>query len=451
MCTNPKRIFNRAKYHQPGLMKVQMDVPCGCCAECMEAKQLEWNIRSNAEYEYCRSRGGYTYFETLTYNQDCLPFFDGKQCFNKKDVQDFLKRLRQSIFRATGLKSPFKYFYVSEYGHQYKRPHYHILFFVDDPSLKYYDLHRFVHECWWYGNTDLRNMVFPSNGIVKTEDCCRYVSKYVTKPDEYVVKLIDCLSKQYDLKTVRDHFKPFHHQSTGFGSCLFEDVHQLKHIMHMQCVFRDRLCPLPMYYIRKQFYQLETFPDGSQSWKLNDLGCYFVIQKKYHMYEDYTEKLHNFLAALPQYLTINHVFKSVQTYLNGLKDVDYTGETIKYDSVSDILSFVSQFSDKFVSDFAFSHYFESGFVKDTGNCSIFNNLVYANEKNYVKLDLYSQEGRETRPMLSSMCDAKLSLKYKRFDALYKVIRAAIGSLDTSFYRKKEKMNRLYKHYTYACN
>lgn len=65
------------------------------------------------------------------------------QILVKKDMQDWLKRLRQNI-------RPFKirYFLVGEYGGETQRPHYHVILFNFPLDL---DLDRVLTETWTFG------------------------------------------------------------------------------------------------------------------------------------------------------------------------------------------------------------------------------------------------------------------------------------------------------------
>lgn len=95
-------------------------VPCGKCRICLEQKSKEWEFRCSAE---TLTSGCTPYFVTLTYNDENKPTYG----LDKKDVQDFLKRLRINIVRS-GVMPQFKYFAVGEYGSKTHRPHYHLIF-----------------------------------------------------------------------------------------------------------------------------------------------------------------------------------------------------------------------------------------------------------------------------------------------------------------------------------
>lgn len=134
-------------------------VPCGKCFECIKQRvnqlvsrmQLELNKHSN-----------FGFFITLTYSDENLPLIRSPNSdvllpsVNKKDIQDFLKRLRINLVRAGYDVSNFKYFYISEYGFSNtnnKRPHYHLSVFFDLMAVnEFYDV---VAKSWKLGNFTL--------------------------------------------------------------------------------------------------------------------------------------------------------------------------------------------------------------------------------------------------------------------------------------------------------
>lgn len=97
-----------------------MHVPCGKCLACRINKRREWTLRLCHEEVFSDS----AFFVTLTYDEDHVPIDDnGNYGVYKKDVQDFMKRLRSD---NEGVK--IRYFCNSEYGEK-GRPHYHMLLF----------------------------------------------------------------------------------------------------------------------------------------------------------------------------------------------------------------------------------------------------------------------------------------------------------------------------------
>ena len=129
MCLSPRYITNRS-LHWDLFQPLKLQVPCGKCEECKRSNRSDWFVRSY--YEWQKSQNS-TFFYTLTYNNDNLPKFAGIACFRKKDLQDFLKRLR---FRLDKYNVKLKYLITCEYGELRNRSHYHALFFALIPTMK---------------------------------------------------------------------------------------------------------------------------------------------------------------------------------------------------------------------------------------------------------------------------------------------------------------------------
>lgn len=168
----------------------RISVPCGHCESCVYSTAQEWRVRLDEEMSVSLN----AVFITLTYNDDSLPFsvgsrFDGERvvcpCVSKKDVQDFLKRIRwhfQDKYAYKGMR----YFIVSEYGPSTLRPHYHgILFNIpgfDPRSQKsLVEVSRLIAEKW-------------DNGFVKVDvvnpERIGYVTKYICSTTELPCELV---------------------------------------------------------------------------------------------------------------------------------------------------------------------------------------------------------------------------------------------------------------------
>jgi hypothetical protein len=136
VCTHPLTLEIEGKLQ---------NVPCGQCISCRLQKSLEWGARCIHEAQMYENN----YFLTLTYNNSSLP---KDLSINKKDLQLFLKKLRNKV------NEPIRFYASGEYGlvcnncglskpNCYKkgcnyfveaigRPHYHIIIF----NLKIPDL-----------------------------------------------------------------------------------------------------------------------------------------------------------------------------------------------------------------------------------------------------------------------------------------------------------------------
>ena len=153
-----------------------INVPCGKCIECSDAKRNDLFVRASFEYKSMLKAGGIAYFVTLTYANNCLPTFNHRPCFNREDVTNFLRRLRARHFKfCKKFKHNYhgiRYFVTSEYGHETHRPHYHMVIFCYHPINEYL-IPYLVRSTWHYGIVDVQSL--QSNiGI-------HYVSKYAGK------------------------------------------------------------------------------------------------------------------------------------------------------------------------------------------------------------------------------------------------------------------------------
>lgn len=110
----------------------------------------------------------YSSFLTLTYSDQHLPEYSS---LKKKDLQDFLKRLRHHFPR-----SMIRYFFSGEYGTKSGRPHYHgVLFGIPPTALQ-------------HGSKALTSGPLPAAWKIGFTTCspltrgrASYVAKYTTK------------------------------------------------------------------------------------------------------------------------------------------------------------------------------------------------------------------------------------------------------------------------------
>lgn len=167
-CLYPIKVENKRYGIDPSAYQFNV-VPCGRCEACLRRRQQEWLVRLIKHQE----KSWYSCFVTLTYDDEHLP--EGMNV-NKKDVQDYHKRLRALLGEERSKE--FKYYLVSEYGSDTLRPHYHAVYFgVDQRDADT------IQRAW-------------QNGFVKvdavTEGRIAYVTGYVieklfTPPDRIPV------------------------------------------------------------------------------------------------------------------------------------------------------------------------------------------------------------------------------------------------------------------------
>jgi len=143
-------------------------VPCGRCVGCKLDRARHWAIRCMHEAQMHEDNC----FVTLTYRDEHLP--PGRTLV-KKDVQDFMKRLRERVGAV-------RYLYCGEYGTKLGRPHYHLLLFGFRPTdLKTWKVsgsgHRLCNselldDTWGKGFVVIGDVSFESSA---------YVARYITK------------------------------------------------------------------------------------------------------------------------------------------------------------------------------------------------------------------------------------------------------------------------------
>lgn len=136
-----QKSHNKAKFY-PRKGYYSIEVPCGHCLGCRLDHADTWATRISIEAKNWQKNC----FITLTYNNPNLP---KNGTLVKKDIQDFLKRLRyyhkgwESWDNPKNSKreAPIRYFCCGEYGPKGGRPHYHMALFNYRPDdLKFYKL-----------------------------------------------------------------------------------------------------------------------------------------------------------------------------------------------------------------------------------------------------------------------------------------------------------------------
>lgn len=162
MCFSPLIIRRKVSRFSQGVMQ---PVPCGSCDDCRISKIKEWSFRIRKEAEVSTS----AFFITLTYSEKDVPINDkGYRTLLKKDVQDFMKRLRHY---EKGNKI-IKYYFVGEYGtRRTKRPHYHAIIFNVVDSNNFF-------KAWTKGIIDVSEIDLTKEATKPVG----YVIKYISKP-----------------------------------------------------------------------------------------------------------------------------------------------------------------------------------------------------------------------------------------------------------------------------
>lgn len=172
----------------------KIEIPCGHCLGCRLDHASMWATRITMEAKQWKK----CCFVTLTYNNETkedgspknLPIKNGKMTLKKKDLQDFLKRLRyyhegeeQWENPKNGkIEKPIRYFACGEYGDKNGRPHYHIALFNFEPKdLKLYRTNR--HNNPIFKSKELKK-IWGKGFIVVEElnfETASYIARYVQK------------------------------------------------------------------------------------------------------------------------------------------------------------------------------------------------------------------------------------------------------------------------------
>lgn len=149
MCVSPitiKRDYRRTTPEVAQGYNTNTDVvPCGKCFECLARRRDSWAFRLWHQMQVSET----AHFITLTYEDEPVTT-NGHGTLRKKDVQDFMKRLRKRT------RNKIKYYCCGEYGSLFKRPHYHLIIF-NIPEILVSDSERFALDIWQLGQVDIAN------------------------------------------------------------------------------------------------------------------------------------------------------------------------------------------------------------------------------------------------------------------------------------------------------
>lgn len=371
-----------------------LNVPCGECQECQNQKQQEYLTRLAYEYEYCKAIGGYVLFETLTYNEENVPRLHGLMCFNKEHYTSFANKLRTYLVRhyekqfyknlivdgnnadtyfypylysteyeeiETDIDSEdemwmmtikvknqptkpeycpigkIKIFFVSEYGGEYGRPHYHMIIFVEykiSPVAMCY----YIRKAWIYGFVDARK---PEEKICNSMKSIAYVAKYVCKDiewtrilinqknskfrkyleikwrqiygeelDERLFKTMPCKVVKKILKEIdMDSACPFIKVSRHLGEYGLTKINN-EALKQNSCVIMDSkrgtaVVPIPMYLRRKKMYDYDK---KIKYWQLNDTGKLIKALQQETQYDNVITELEDTFTEYIKITGLNQAY-----------------------------------------------------------------------------------------------------------------------------------------------
>lgn len=167
-------------------------IPCGQCIACRLNKSREWAARMVLEAQNYSEN----YLVTLTYDDDHVPitYYPAPETgeavpaltLQKKDIQDFMKRLRISSERKGRVEcatTGIRFYAAGEYGDLKHRPHYHLCIFglrlsddLKNPSKTQTGFPQyespFLESVWKFGRLRVSFFSF---------DTAAYVARYVLK------------------------------------------------------------------------------------------------------------------------------------------------------------------------------------------------------------------------------------------------------------------------------
>lgn len=296
----------------------KIPIPCGHCPACLALKQnyivQRWQ---------CESLDNDLWTGMLSYNNKYLPRYviNGyKHSFaDSRDVQLLCRRLRSD--NVFGM--PFRYWFVSERGSDYHRPHWHFMLSTPKvPGSTLADLHtreksyhdeilkRWAHnkgsdkypiyECLltFYSRNGRRNYDFhyldPSLTLFGSDDVAFYNSKYLLKDDDYTGRLKSALyfnTSEAAFPHIWRFLKHKYHSSHYLGDVHNPVVHQ--YIDFCINFSFDNGLPFPCFvnpntgqtfplspYLKKRFCSVQTllaFRDLHPELYVQDTGIRFDV------------------------------------------------------------------------------------------------------------------------------------------------------------------------------
>jgi hypothetical protein len=218
--------------------KGNFNVSCGKCYQCKAQRKQQWQFRLNIEQKHALS----STFLTLTYSDGHIPTTNNVQHLHKKDLQNFIKTIRndhlrqykeehklKTIKHAQLLAPQIRYFAAGEYGEKTNRPHYHVILF--NYPRKSYDT---LSELW-------------GKGQVHIGDVNQHTIAYTAK---YIMKSADTVQKENPMFNTMSRRPAIGHQYLQ---------HKKWHIQNQTLLCKDQngnLMLLPKFYRKKFFSEI---------------------------------------------------------------------------------------------------------------------------------------------------------------------------------------------------
>ena len=456
MCLSPIKIYNPSrKISLYGGQKYQIELPCGQCAECREARRTDIYFRSYYECLDTWRKNGYVYFDTLTYRNEDLPYvsdfvdrinrgsnFD-YSCFNKEDFRLFMVRLRRQLeYHGFDVKNSLKYFVASEYGSEEytARPHYHVLFFVTG-DLDPYILSDYVDKCWQKGRTDginyhpkdyVANHIYGpkyNNDEVHMRAVCNYVAKYVLKDSEFEDTLqkriyavfgydredVECYLNTFDgksyMKKVMSFMKPYVRWSKGFGEygLLYNnDEDMYNNAMRIPDANEVwRFAPLSGYLSRKKYYETAYNKSGKLYWRLTEEGKSRAFEMRVNSCEKFGDRFREWILNLDSLMKKGDKKSVYNRDLEQWIERDVTSEDIYKFRKKLLESVVKYLGDRSPEDFAMYLFFYKGRVKSIEQINREKRGIYRVDD----VDVFFQRGLLSPDEIDDLPDIMVKYNY----------------------------------------
>lgn len=203
---------------------------------------------------YSVSSAGLSDFENLHYVRNGKDYFHyGKiGVLNYDDYRTFYKRIKRYL-KYREYDKPYELFYVGEYGGDYARPHFHVLFSISPGDYELFKAA--IISSWSFSDHDR----LPRE-VEIAYDPASYLSSYVNSGEVLPAVLSDA-----------PPFRPRHKSSHGFGMSLrdfsyenicsaIDDGHLRYDVqVNEQGSFTTRSIPIPKYVIRRYFPKFKGF------------------------------------------------------------------------------------------------------------------------------------------------------------------------------------------------
>lgn len=240
-----------------------VQVPCGCCRECLADNSKQWAFRilkEAAQYEN-------NYFITFTYNDEFLP---KDRNLDKLFFQKINKKLKKYL-KEKQFKSDFRFYGVGEYGSKTARPHYHCIYFnldLQDLKFEYIDNNHNLHFSSAFLNNVYCKLVEDSTGkkvsksigfidigSVDIGSAC-YVARYCDKKR----RLTTSEKKELLDKGIVPEFAAMS-RKPGIGASYYDEAYDRFIDGKFYDIEKGKQFKLPLYYTKKLKEILKDTPE----------------------------------------------------------------------------------------------------------------------------------------------------------------------------------------------